>query len=96
MPDNPDYDKDSNNAVDDPPDDEDEFFATLSANKARNQGEMIIDLQRVGSTWSLVVKVGGAETYKDTDFNPGAIGQIMLQSHWGSGVRFTSMSVEEN
>ncbi|MGB7347675.1 MAG: hypothetical protein WBD20_25855 [Pirellulaceae bacterium] len=79
------------------PADASEYYQTHLANNSLSDGLMVIDLKRSGVTWVLVVTLGGVETYRDNNFVPiqpdNPLGEISLQSHWGSGVRFNNMEV---
>ena len=69
------------------------YHQTLGNNKARSgqSNSMTIQLASV----ELVVNLNG-ESYRDSNFNSKGDGYLYLQSHWGSGVIFTSASLQIN
>lgn len=68
-----------------------QYFDTIKNNMARTAGTMIIELVQVNAKWRFTIKLDGVATYQDDDFNPGTVGNLNVQSHWGSGVRFKNM-----
>ena len=52
-----------------------------------------------GATSTLTIWLNGQQTYdgNTSDFRPpvGAVDKVQLQSHWGSGVRFTNIKISD-
>lgn len=74
-----------------------EFYSILVNNKSRANGHMEIDVSRIDSTPYYIVDIyldgSAVPCYSDCVHLTGAIGQLSLQSHWGSGVEFSDMSI---
>ena len=73
---------------------DDEFFDGLTDNYNRTNSHMKIDVTKVGTnTYRLKIEVNGAVSY-DEQVTMTSLGQIDVQSHWGSGVEFSNMDIQ--
>ena len=76
------------------PSDAAEFYATLVNNEGRANTHMKIDVTRINSVvYDVEVYVNGSLCHSDDVRLNGPIGKLTVQSHWGSGVEFSNMSI---
>ncbi|TWU43307.1 hypothetical protein Q31b_23450 [Novipirellula aureliae] len=75
--------------IDGQPDSTD-FIRTLQANASRQTGLNRMTIAFIGS--GIIVMVNDEVTYSH-DLFFGSLGSFLVQSHWGSGVTFSNMSV---
>jgi hypothetical protein len=73
----------------------DDYFELLENNVAHTNGQMKIDVTKTGDDYVLEVYLDESEnwSYRDADFPLSSFTTLDLQSHWGSGVIFTSMDI---
>ena len=64
------------------------YHQTLLNNKARSQGSNTMTIELEGTT--LKVVLNGSQSYQDSAYVFGGDKHLYIQSHWGSGVVFTS------
>jgi len=76
-----------------------EYQATLGNNWNRDNAEMTIDVTQTSSDpngpdeYKIIIYVDGAKTYEQTDVSLESLNTLSLQTHWGSGVVFSDMSI---
>lgn len=73
-----------------------EYYATLSNNYNRTNAHMKIDVARVNETVygvNIYMDYSTVSCHSDYVRMTGPIDELSLQSHWGSGVVFSNMSI---
>jgi len=71
-----------------------DYPATLESQYSnRTPARMVIDAAKNGTTYTVIVTLGGVETYRGTGLSITGLDKLKLQSHWGSGVIFSNMNV---
>ena len=76
----------------------DRYWTMLASNEQRANGKMRIRFDPAGNG-TLTVFLDGATgtnwSYQDTSFSPMSLTELIVQSHWGSGVIFTNMDIKK-
>ena len=76
------------------PEDAMEFYAALKKNHDRTNAKIKVDVYKENGVFQLRIYLDGELTYKQSIASWQA-SPLWIQSHWGSGVKFSSMDITE-